>query len=120
MLSSIFLSIEYGYNHIVFLSIASANVCNVFLMRNNELTEGIEVLDQNRNPVGTSKIAARKVRVLTLTAKCLLEKLNHFPYTVSSFTDKILNFVITPNRPYMCSNIKSKMESVQSSKLKFF
>ena len=98
----------------MFLSIASANVCNVFLMRNNELTEGIEVLDQNRNPVGTSKIAARKVRVLTLTAKCLLENLNHFPYTVSSFTDKILNFcknIITPNCPYMCSNIKSKMEN---------
>ena len=30
-------------------------------MRNNELTEGIEVMDHNHNVVGTSKIAAKKV-----------------------------------------------------------
>ena len=41
---------------------ASANVCNVFLMRNSELSEGIAVMDHDRNVVGTSKIAAKKVR----------------------------------------------------------
>lgn len=51
-------------NNLSFLlySSASANICNVLLMRNNELSEGIEVMDKNHNVVGTSKIAARKVR----------------------------------------------------------
>lgn len=40
---------------------ASANVCNVILMRNNELSEGIEVVDEDGNVVGTSVVAARKV-----------------------------------------------------------
>lgn len=30
-------------------------------MRNNELTEGIEVIDHDNNVVGTSKIAAKQV-----------------------------------------------------------
>lgn len=55
-----------------FPAVASANVCNVFLMRNNELTEGIEVLDQNRNTVGTSKIAARKAVVSTAGTRVFL------------------------------------------------
>ena len=37
-------------------------MCNVFLMRNSELSEGIAVMDHDRNVVGTSKIAAKKVR----------------------------------------------------------
>lgn len=43
---------------------ASANICNVGLMRHNELSEGIDVLDNNGNVVGSSKIAARHVRAL--------------------------------------------------------
>lgn len=42
-------------------SSASANICNVGLMRHNELSEGIDVLDDNGNVVGSSKIAARHV-----------------------------------------------------------
>lgn len=42
-------------------SSASANICNVGLMRHNELSEGIDVLDNNGNVVGSSKIAARHV-----------------------------------------------------------
>lgn len=42
-------------------SSASANICNVGLMRNNELSEGIDVLDGNGNVVGSSKIAAKHV-----------------------------------------------------------
>ena len=41
--------------------LATANICNVVLMRNHELFTGIEVKDKDGNVVGTSKIAARKV-----------------------------------------------------------
>ncbi|XP_061644441.1 sideroflexin-5b isoform X1 [Phyllopteryx taeniolatus] len=41
-----------------FPAVASANICNVVLMRHNELSEGIDVLDANGNVVGSSKIAA--------------------------------------------------------------
>lgn len=44
-----------------FLSPASANICNVGLMRHNELSEGVDVLDNNGKVVGSSKIAARHV-----------------------------------------------------------
>lgn len=47
----------------LFLS-ASANICNVGLMRHNELSEGIDVLDSNGNVVGSSKIAAKRVSYL--------------------------------------------------------
>lgn len=40
---------------------ASANICNVVLMRYGELEEGIDVLDGDGNLVGSSKIAARHV-----------------------------------------------------------
>ena len=43
------------------LSPASANICNVVLMRYGELEEGIDVLDGDGNLVGSSKIAARHV-----------------------------------------------------------
>lgn len=42
---------------------ATANICNVVLMRNHELFTGIEVKDKEGNVVGTSKIAARKVHI---------------------------------------------------------
>lgn len=48
------------------LSAATANVCNVVLMRHSELSEGISVLDGSGNVVGTSKVAARHVRSLFL------------------------------------------------------
>ena len=41
--------------------LAAASTCNVILMRNNELSEGIEVYDKNEKVIGTSKIAAKKV-----------------------------------------------------------
>lgn len=44
------------------LCAASANVCNVVLMRHSELWEGINVLDDSGNVVGTSRVAARHVR----------------------------------------------------------
>ncbi|KAJ7327338.1 hypothetical protein JRQ81_017097 [Phrynocephalus forsythii] len=42
-----------------FPAVASANVCNVVLMRHTELKEGISVLDAEGNVVGSSRIAAR-------------------------------------------------------------
>lgn len=44
-----------------FLLSASANICNVVLMRHTELEEGIDVLDNNGNIVGSSRIAAKHV-----------------------------------------------------------
>ena len=39
-------------------------MCNVFLMRQNELREGIDVEDKNGKVIGSSKVAAWKVRDL--------------------------------------------------------
>lgn len=52
----------FNFFYFCFLSlIASANVCNVLLMRHSELSEGISVLDEHGNVVATSKLAARRV-----------------------------------------------------------
>ena len=40
---------------------ATASTCNVVLMRNSELAEGIEVFDKLNNVIGSSKVAAKKV-----------------------------------------------------------
>ncbi|KAL4231548.1 Sideroflexin-5 [Mactra antiquata] len=53
-------------------AVASANICNVLLMRNNELTEGIDVMDNNHNVVGTSKIAAKKAVLSTAGTRVVL------------------------------------------------
>ncbi|MEQ2161741.1 Sideroflexin-5, partial [Goodea atripinnis] len=42
-----------------FPAVASANICNVVLMRHTELSDGIDVLDDSGKVVGTSKVAAR-------------------------------------------------------------
>ncbi|XP_067037758.1 sideroflexin-5-like isoform X2 [Acropora muricata] len=51
---------------------ATANVCNVVLMRNHELFTGIEVKDRNGNVVGTSKIAAQKAVFETTLTRVFL------------------------------------------------
>ena len=43
--------------------LATASVSNVVLMRNSELSEGIEVLDAQNNVVGVSKVAAAQVNM---------------------------------------------------------
>ena len=50
-------------NSLVLILLASANVCNVLLMRNQELTDGIEVENKNGEIIGTSVVAARKVSI---------------------------------------------------------
>nr|XP_046262521.1 sideroflexin-5b isoform X1 [Scatophagus argus] len=55
-----------------FPAVASANICNVGLMRHNELSEGIDVLDHNGNVVGSSKIAARHAIMETAFTRVVL------------------------------------------------
>ncbi|XP_008324736.1 sideroflexin-5b [Cynoglossus semilaevis] len=55
-----------------FPAVASANICNVALMRHNELSEGIDVLDQNGNVVGSSRIAAKHAIMETAFTRVVL------------------------------------------------
>ncbi|XP_073775752.1 sideroflexin-5a isoform X6 [Danio rerio] len=57
---------------IPFPAVASANVCNVLLMRHTELSEGISVLDDKGNVVGTSKLAARHALIETSLTRVVL------------------------------------------------
>ncbi|KAM9841999.1 sideroflexin-5a isoform 1-T2 [Aulostomus maculatus] len=57
---------------IPFPAVASANVCNVVLMRHSELSEGIRVLDDNGNVVGTSRVAARHALLETALTRVVL------------------------------------------------
>ncbi|XP_056616707.1 sideroflexin-5a isoform X2 [Triplophysa dalaica] len=57
---------------IPFPAVASANVCNVLLMRHTELSEGISVLDDKGNVVGTSKLAARHALMETALTRVVL------------------------------------------------
>ncbi|XP_024139147.1 sideroflexin-5b isoform X2 [Oryzias melastigma] len=50
----------------------SANICNVGLMRHNELSEGVDVLDDKGNVVGSSKIAARHAIMETAFTRVVL------------------------------------------------
>ncbi|XP_040126671.1 sideroflexin-5 isoform X3 [Ictidomys tridecemlineatus] len=55
-----------------FPAVASANICNVVLMRYGELEEGIDVLDTDGNLVGSSKIAARHALLETALTRVVL------------------------------------------------
>ncbi|ESO85043.1 hypothetical protein LOTGIDRAFT_130996 [Lottia gigantea] len=55
-----------------FPAVASASVCNVVLMRNNELSEGIDVTDKDGKVVGTSLIAAKKALIETAITRLVL------------------------------------------------
>uniref|UniRef100_A0A8C3EB65 Sideroflexin 5 n=1 Tax=Corvus moneduloides TaxID=1196302 RepID=A0A8C3EB65_CORMO len=51
---------------------ASANICNVVLMRHTELEEGIDVLDNNGNIVGSSRVAAKHALLETALTRVVL------------------------------------------------
>ncbi|XP_059506622.1 sideroflexin-5-like isoform X5 [Stegostoma tigrinum] len=55
-----------------FPAVAAANVCNVVLMRHNELEEGISVLDMDGNVIGSSRIAARHALMETALTRIVL------------------------------------------------
>ncbi|XP_048249379.1 sideroflexin-5-like isoform X3 [Haliotis rufescens] len=57
---------------IPFPAVATASTCNVLLMRNFELSEGIVVFDQNEKMVGTSKVAAKKALKETALTRMFL------------------------------------------------
>uniref|UniRef100_A0A3B4TD48 Sidoreflexin n=1 Tax=Seriola dumerili TaxID=41447 RepID=A0A3B4TD48_SERDU len=57
---------------IPFPAVASANVCNVVLMRHSELSEGVSVLDDDGNVVGTSRVAARHALLETALTRVVL------------------------------------------------
>eukprot|EP01100_Stratorugosa_tubuloviscum_P015793 TRINITY_DN944_c1_g1_i1.p1 TRINITY_DN944_c1_g1~~TRINITY_DN944_c1_g1_i1.p1 ORF type:complete len:338 (+),score=154.73 TRINITY_DN944_c1_g1_i1:87-1100(+) len=57
---------------IPFPAVATANVCNVFLMRKNEITEGIHVKDEQGNLIGTSKLAAKSAVIETALTRAFL------------------------------------------------
>lgn len=58
--------VEYLFS---FSPIACASTCNVVLMRNSELHEGIEVFDENEKVIGTSLVAAKKVGLIRIPRK---------------------------------------------------
>jgi len=67
----------------------AANVCNVFLMRQNELIEGIDVEDKDGNVVGSSKIAAWKaVKDTALTRMVLPAPILIIPPVVMAFLER--------------------------------
>ncbi|KAJ6658579.1 hypothetical protein lerEdw1_019967 [Lerista edwardsae] len=55
-----------------FPAVASANICNVVLMRHAELEDGIHVLDGDGNIVGSSRIAARHALLETAFTRVVL------------------------------------------------
>ncbi|XP_007906756.1 sideroflexin-5 [Callorhinchus milii] len=55
-----------------FPAVASANICNVVLMRHSELIEGISVLDEEGKFVGSSKIAASHALMETALTRVVL------------------------------------------------
>ncbi|KAL3863798.1 hypothetical protein ACJMK2_005532 [Sinanodonta woodiana] len=72
-----------------FPAVASANICNVLLMRNSELIEGIEVVDQYERVVGTSKIAARRaIKETALTRVFLPAPLLVIPPIIMTMLEK--------------------------------
>jgi len=51
---------------------STANIANVYLMRQNELQQGIDVYDDKGNTVGTSKAAAKKAVFETALSRVIL------------------------------------------------
>ncbi|CAN9502612.1 unnamed protein product [Ophioblennius macclurei] len=75
---------------IPFPAVASANVCNVVLMRHSELSEGISVLDDDGNVVGTSRVAARRALMETaLTRVVMPMPILVLPPVIMTFLEKL-------------------------------
>uniref|UniRef100_W5MSN4 Sidoreflexin n=1 Tax=Lepisosteus oculatus TaxID=7918 RepID=W5MSN4_LEPOC len=85
------LEVSLSTNHLVSCpSTASANICNVVLMRHTELAEGIDVRDSSGNIVGSSKIAAKCALLETaLTRVVLPMPILVLPPLVMAFLEKL-------------------------------
>ncbi|CAL1530195.1 unnamed protein product [Lymnaea stagnalis] len=72
-----------------FPAVATASTCNVLLMRNSELYEGIEVVDKNNNVVGASRVAAKKaLKETALTRMFLPAPILIIPPIIMSMLEK--------------------------------
>ncbi|PAA65988.1 hypothetical protein BOX15_Mlig017861g5, partial [Macrostomum lignano] len=70
-------------------AVSTASTLNVLLMRNSELSEGIEVFDENRQVVGTSKVAAKRAIFDTAKTRAILPvPLLLIPPLVMTFLEK--------------------------------
>ncbi|TNM98963.1 hypothetical protein fugu_013527 [Takifugu bimaculatus] len=56
-----------------FPAVATANICNVALMRHSELSEGIDVMDNNGNVVGILKSCSETCEHFILALKAIME-----------------------------------------------
>uniref|UniRef100_A0A8C7DXD4 Sideroflexin 5b n=1 Tax=Oncorhynchus kisutch TaxID=8019 RepID=A0A8C7DXD4_ONCKI len=75
---------------IPFPAVASANICNVGLMRHNELSEGVDVLDENGNILGSSKIAAKHAIMETAFTRVVLPMpIFVLPPIIMSYLEKL-------------------------------
>uniref|UniRef100_A0A669F5P5 Sidoreflexin n=1 Tax=Oreochromis niloticus TaxID=8128 RepID=A0A669F5P5_ORENI len=82
-----------------FPAVASANICNVGLMRHNELSEGIDVLDNNGNVVGSSKIAARHAIMETAFTRVVLPMpIFVLPPIIMSYLERFVLRFLQSNR----------------------
>ncbi|CAF1025202.1 unnamed protein product [Didymodactylos carnosus] len=72
-------------------AVACASTCNVVFMRFHELFDGIEVIDQNNNPVGVSKIAAKNaLKEMAMTRAFLPVPILFFPPIIMMAFEKNL------------------------------
>ncbi|XP_069779514.1 sideroflexin-5-like isoform X5 [Narcine bancroftii] len=72
-----------------FPAVAAANVSNVVLMRHNELEEGISVLDEDGNTIGSSRIAAQHALLETALTRIVLPvPILVLPPIIMSFLEK--------------------------------
>nr|XP_028600385.1 sideroflexin-5 isoform X2 [Podarcis muralis] len=88
-----------------FPAVASANICNVVLMRHMELEEGIDVLDSDGNRVGSSRIAAKHALLETaLTRVVLPMPILVLPPIIMSLLEKT---ALLRSRPRMALPVQS-------------
>jgi len=58
--------------YVPFAAVAAANCVNIPLMRQSELRNGIPVLDEEGNKVGTSKVAAQNAVAMTVVSRVVM------------------------------------------------
>uniref|UniRef100_A0A3Q4ALM2 Uncharacterized protein n=1 Tax=Mola mola TaxID=94237 RepID=A0A3Q4ALM2_MOLML len=85
-----------------FPAVATANICNVGLMRHTELSEGIDVLDGQGNVVGSSKIAARHAIMETAFTRVVLPMpIFVLPPIIMSYLERFVLRFLQSNRRLM-------------------
>jgi len=62
----------FASRFVAYPATSTANVCNVYMMRQNELKEGVDVEDENGVVVGSSKVAAKKAVFETALSRVIL------------------------------------------------